>query len=76
MDKDFTLFWRTGDREVVRGADIADAMNRAGYGAGALPALDFHAKGDNQGYEWDSATNQWESLEIRALLAQEGQGNE
>lgn len=37
----FELHWKTGDVEVVTGPDIATAMNRAGIGAGALPALDY-----------------------------------
>jgi len=44
--KEFTLFWLTGDSQIVTGTDIADAMNNAGIGNGALRALDFHAKGD------------------------------
>ena len=40
--KYFKLHWR-GDSnpEIVCGLDIADAMNRAGYGHGALGALDY-----------------------------------
>jgi len=38
-DKTFTLYWRTGTREVVTGKDTADAMTRAGYGGGATRAL-------------------------------------
>lgn len=37
--KVFTLFWLDGTREA--------AMNNAGYGAGALRALDFYAEGDD-----------------------------
>lgn len=48
----YTLYWLGGKREVVEGNDIADAMNRAGYGNGALRALDFFAYGDDNCYEW------------------------
>lgn len=37
----FKLYWLTGDEEVVEGNDIADAFSKAGYGAGAIGALDY-----------------------------------
>lgn len=55
----FTFFWRDGKREVLAGSDAADALSRAGYGGGALRALDFHAKGDNDEYEYDSTARDW-----------------
>ena len=48
----FTFFWLNGTRDVLEGQDAADAMNKAGYGAGAVPALDFHTEGDNNSYSW------------------------
>jgi hypothetical protein len=48
----FTFFWTSGQREVLRGTSAADAAMRAGYGQGAIYALDFHAKGDNDEYEF------------------------
>lgn len=62
--KKFTLYWRDGKREVVEGSDCADAMTRAGYGGGAVGALDFHAKGDCGGYWWDAAKREWYNKEI------------
>jgi len=59
-DKTFTLFWRTGDRNVVQGRNVAEAMTLAGFGAGSLPALDFHAEGDCDHYAWDAAKHSWE----------------
>jgi len=61
-NKQFTLFWRDGKRHVIRGSDIASAMNNAGYGAGSLSALDFHAKGDNKEYTWNKNTREWDKL--------------
>ena len=37
----FILYWLDGKEEKVRGNDIADAFMRAGYGGGALAALDY-----------------------------------
>ncbi len=54
---EFTLFWEDGKREIVKGGDITDAVNRAGYGGGAMAALDFYDHGDNKEYEYRN--RQW-----------------
>lgn len=58
----FTLYWRDGRRDVVHGSGNtpADAMNRAGYGGGAVRALDFWAHGDDRGYVWNAQTREWD----------------
>jgi hypothetical protein len=61
--KDFTLFWLDGKRELVRGRDAADAMTKAGYGAGAVRALDFHAPGDSYDYKWNEKDRKWDLTE-------------
>lgn len=38
----FKLYWLDGKEEVVEGSSIADAFTKAGYGAGAIRALDYH----------------------------------
>ena len=50
--KMFTFYWLTGLRDVSCGVDAADALNKAGYGEGAIRALDFYAEGNNHDYEW------------------------
>jgi hypothetical protein len=40
--KHYKLHWLGGDTSIVVGKNPADAMNRAGYGAGALGALDYY----------------------------------
>ena len=40
--KKFQLFWLDGKTEIVEGTDIADAFRRAGYGNGAISALDYY----------------------------------
>ena len=37
----YKLHWLHGKTEVVEGKSIADAFSRAGYGQGALRALDY-----------------------------------
>ncbi len=58
--KTFTLFWLTGNSELVTGMNIAHAMNSAGIGLGALRAMDFYEEGDKRdGYEWDGVARKW-----------------
>lgn len=38
----FRLHWLSGKNEDVEGYDIADAFRRAGYGGGAINALDYY----------------------------------
>jgi hypothetical protein len=56
--ENFTLYWFDGKREIVTGTDAANAMNNAGYGNGALRALDFWAYGECTDYVWDNK-NGW-----------------
>lgn len=56
----YALFWRSGQRQLVQGTTPADAMNNAGIGAGALPALDFWSQGDDQGWTWNEENKDWE----------------
>jgi len=39
--KSFILYWLDGKKEQAEGNTIADAFTRAGYGAGAIRALDY-----------------------------------
>lgn len=56
--KTFTLFWLTGDYEIIKGESISDAFRRSGYGGGALRALDFHAEGDIRN-EYEYINGRW-----------------
>ena len=40
--KKYKLYWLTGETEIVKGTSISDAFSKAGYGAGALAALDYY----------------------------------
>lgn len=61
--KTFTAFWLDGKREVLQGNDPADAFRCAGYGRGAIRALDFWGYGDNQDYAWDIEKRKWIKLD-------------
>jgi len=50
--KTYTIYWLSGSRQVVHGTDYADAFKNAGYGGGAVSAIDFFANGDDHSYEW------------------------
>lgn len=39
--KRFKFYWRDGTSNKYLGRDVADAFTKAGYGAGALAALDY-----------------------------------
>lgn len=41
-NKTYKLHWLDGKIDTVKGTSIADAFTRAGYGAGAMSALDYH----------------------------------
>ena len=40
--KTYILYWLDGKTEEVTGNSISDAFMRAGYGGGALAALDYY----------------------------------
>ena len=40
--KTYILHWLDGTTEEIEGNSISDAFTRAGYGAGALKALDYY----------------------------------
>jgi len=58
--REFTLFWLDGKIEIIKGIDIVNAMNLAGYGGGAVNALDFYENGDKRDeYLWDKEKHVW-----------------
>lgn len=46
----YTLYWLHGKRQVIKGSTFAAAFTAAGYGMGAMPALDFYMSGDDNQY--------------------------
>lgn len=58
--KEYTLFWLNGETEIVKGNAPHEAMHNAGYGVGAVRALDFYAEGDQrENWEWDKEKRNW-----------------
>lgn len=61
--KTYTLFWLTGNVELVKGNTPEEAMTLAGYGNGAVRALDFYGEGDIRNeYIWDSNIRSWKQI--------------
>lgn len=60
----FTLFWRTGDTQLIYGPDARTTMNNAGIDAGATNVLDFYAPGDvADQYTWNSEAHRWDKVD-------------
>lgn len=65
----YTFYWLTGQREVLEGEKPNEALMLAGYGGGAIRALDFYAEGENDEYEWDEEKRTWNKKETQAVLS-------
>ena len=66
--KEYTLFWLTGKSEIAKGNSPDKAMALAGYGGGAIKALDFYAEGDQRNeYEWRAEEHTWRSKNIQKI---------
>jgi len=63
----YTFYWLDGKRDVLEGDSISNAFLKAGYGAGAMAALDFICNGDNNEYCWNKNKNIWIKKEVRAI---------
>ena len=55
----FTLYWQHGERNIIKGRDIEDAFTKAGYGAGAVPAIDWYDEGVSNTHYWNKDTKEW-----------------
>ena len=46
--KTFKLYWLSGKTETIEGDSISDAFTHAGYGQGAVRALDWYEEIDKK----------------------------
>ena len=60
--KTYYIFWLDGEKEEAKGINEGDAFRRAGYGAGAVQAVDVISTEDK--YEWDSILHKWATKKI------------
>jgi hypothetical protein len=58
----YTFYWLDGTKEILEGESVHQAFIYAGYGAGAIAALDFTCNGENNNYEW--INGKWVKKEI------------
>jgi len=59
-DKVFTLFWRGGKSQLVKGASIQAACANAGISNGALAVLDWYEPGDKTAlFKWNKTKREW-----------------
>lgn len=64
----FYLYWLNGQYEEIEGETIEQAFSNAGYGGGAIRALDFFSKTPNDGkYYFKVGT--WHNREIEHMFA-------
>lgn len=64
----YTFYWLDGKREVLDGESVAGAFRDAGYGAGAMSALDFTCNGEDDSYDWNG--KKWIRKEIQGEILQ------
>ena len=59
MSKKFTFYWLDGSRNVLSGDTVEGAFTAAGYGGGAIKAVDFYENGEKDDYQWDKEAKKW-----------------
>ena len=62
QEKEFTIYWRYNEKSIVKGFSEQDAFTKAGFGAGALNAVDFFMAGNNNEYKWNEKTKYWDKI--------------
>ena len=67
----FTLYWVHGDRNVIKGQSIEDAFTRAGYGHGAVPALDWYDNGVTETHRWDKENKTWVKYNTASFMSED-----
>ena len=55
----FTVYWKDGNKQYIRGETAQGAFQVAGIGRGALRAVDFYNEGLCQGYCWSTLEHHW-----------------
>ena len=59
----FTIYWKDGSRKVITGVTMEDAFTTAGYGAGAVAAIDWYDNGISQTHHYNMETKEWVKYE-------------
>lgn len=64
----FTIYWLGGSRNVVHGKSIEDAFTRAGYGGGAVNAIDWYDNGISETHWYDKDAKEWKKYEPKVVF--------
>lgn len=67
----FTLYWIHGERKVIKGTSIEDAFTKAGYGVGAIPAIDWYDNGVSETHRWDKENKTWVKYQSTSFMSDE-----
>ena len=59
----YRFYWKDGKMDFFHGDTVKEALTNAGYGAGALAALDFYESTPEPTYEWNKETRNWDKKE-------------
>lgn len=58
-----SIFWLNGEKEILKGNNISDALSMAGYGNSDTVDIDFYAIGDKiDKYDWNEKRRAWINL--------------
>lgn len=57
--RNYTLYWKDGKREEIRGQDLDDAFVRAELTRKKLENVAFYLEGSCTNYEFDNKTHLW-----------------
>jgi hypothetical protein len=66
-EKKFSIYWKHGKHSVIIGVTIEDAFTRAGYGAGALAAVDWYDNNPVATHSWDNVAKEWLKINAQAV---------
>lgn len=58
-EKNFVVYWRYGEHTVMKGKTIEEAFTKAGYGGGAIAAVDFYNRDSEPRYVWNKEEKEW-----------------
>ena len=59
----YIVYWRDGKWSLLQGGSLSHALTEAGYGHGALAALDFYEERETPSYKWNKDSREWEKAE-------------
>jgi hypothetical protein len=56
----YTLFWQTGNTEIIHGKNINHALNKSGYDKNSVGSLDFFKEGNvTHLYKFNKVHHRW-----------------